>query len=137
MPFFLLFTNCLFIVTGNPVHIEQPTPHTASPHAPRLIIGSSIIKLMCGLKATRIQAIPGGHFPHILQWAFSPEGKNVLTFCEYVIILCGGNSISNGMAPHIVFAEAKRTISAMKSLSTPNCKFVLSTLPPRPQIDIN
>ena len=113
----------------NKIHSTPPSP------PPRLILGSSLIKLMAGIKATRIKAIPGAEFCHLNKWAYSIEGRDVLRSCKFIIVLCGGNSISNGMPPHIVFTEAKRSIDILKSLSLPLCQIFLSTLPPRPQID--
>ena len=91
---------------------------------------------MGGIKATRIQAIPGGHFSDLRKWACTIEGKYVLTFVKFIILLCGGNSLANGMAPEKVFEEAKRTVYTLKLFATANCTIFISTLPPRPQIDI-
>ena len=90
---------------------------------------------MAGIKATRIQSIPGAQFADLITWANSSEGREVLRHVKFIVILCGGNSLSNGTQPHVVFAQAKRAVNIFHSLSTPLCQIFLSTLPPRPQID--
>jgi hypothetical protein len=115
---------------------RQPKPANPPAEPPRLILGSSLIKLMPGLKSTRIQAIPGAHFCHLDRWAQCDEGRFVLRNKIKVIILCGGNSLADGVLPDSVFSNALTSINIIKSLTPDHCAIYLSTLPPRPQIDI-
>jgi hypothetical protein len=113
-------------------HRKKPTPPS---DPPRLILGSSLIKHMRGIKSTRIQSIPGAHFYHLSKWAQSSEGRQVLKSKFKIILLCGGNSLSDGASPNIVLEEAKSALQIIKSLAKPECKIFLSSLPPRPEID--
>ena len=114
------------------INLKPPTPPS---DPPRLILGSSIIKQMKGIKSTRIQSIPGASFFHLGKWANSYEGRLSLKTKFKIIILCGGNSLADGTSPAIVLIEANQLLKLLKPLAKPECKIYLSTLPPRPQID--
>jgi hypothetical protein len=112
---------------------RMPGPVPSKP--PRLILGSSLVKNMTGIKSTRIQAIPGAHFNHLEKWALSQEGRYELNNKIAIILLCGGNSLANGRPASSVLLEAKQTATTIKHLAPPQCRIYISTLPPRPQID--